>query len=152
MIKETIAQLQFVANTIESLLDHIDENFLHNRPIPDKMSVWEVCVHLSQIPQGDLHILKGYSEQQMTLYYDSTLPKDIKNVKVQFTTGIRELIQHIETLTEEQLTNKFTTYWGSEYNSAEWFIQIVNHLVHHRAQLYQYLLFLNRDVQIVLFR
>ncbi|QFG00600.1 DinB family protein [Psychrobacillus glaciei] len=152
MINDTIKQLQFVSNTIIELLQQVDHELLHKRPIADKMSIWEACVHLSQIPGADLHIQKKYSKQQMAEYYQTHRPDTIENVIAHFLEGIQELIFYYKELSKEELERQFKTYWGSEYSMAEWFIQIINHLVHHRSQLYQYLLLLNRDVQIVLFR
>ncbi|WP_391118047.1 DinB family protein [Psychrobacillus sp. L3] len=152
MINDALKQFQFVSDTIVELLQQVDEYLLHKRPIANKMSVWEICVHLSQIPGADLHIQKEYSKQQMTEYYQTHMPETIENIIVHFLDGMQELILHYKELSKEELERQFKTYWGSEYSIAEWFFQIMNHLVHHRSQLYQYLLLLNRDVQIVLFR
>ncbi|WP_211356397.1 DinB family protein [Psychrobacillus lasiicapitis] len=147
-----IKQLEYIAKTIEQLFQYVDVEIQHRQPIANKMSLWEVCVHLAQIPKADLLILEGYSEEQMANYYYVNTPVSIDNAKKLFLAGIQELICLCEKLTKEQLDKKFTTYWKSEYSTAEWLMQIVTHLAHHRAQLYQYLLMLNRDVEIVLFR
>lgn len=152
MINDVLKQLQFISATILELFEQVDEESLQKRPIAQKMSVWEVCVHLSQIPGADLHILKGYSNNQMMEYYQACKPDAFDQVIDHFNNGIQELILYYQALSTEELDRQFKTYWGSEYSVAEWLIQIGNHLVHHRSQLYQYLLFLNRDVQIVLFR
>ncbi|MEI4771302.1 DinB family protein [Psychrobacillus sp. FJAT-51614] len=152
MINDAIKQLQFISDTILELFEQVDNELLNKRPVGNKMSVWEVCQHLSQIPGADLHIQKGYSEQQMTNYYQTNMSLNIQEVKLIFITGIQDLISNFENLTEDELEERFTTYWGSDYSRAEWFIQIVNHLVHHRMQLYQYFLLLNQEVHIVLFR
>ena len=88
----------------------------------------------------------------MQLHYEQTKPVNIQATKEQFLEGIQEVMKHIEQLSDETLSKKFTTYWGSEYRIGEWFLQMMNHLIHHRMQLYQYLLMLKSDVQIVLFR
>jgi uncharacterized damage-inducible protein DinB len=152
MINDTLKQLQFISDTIIELFQQVEEELLHKRPIANKMSVWEVCVHLSQIPGADLRIQKEYTKEQMTEYYQTHMPDTMEKVHVHFLEGMYELVLYYNDLSKEELERRFTTYWGSEYSVAEWFVQIVNHLVHHRSQLYQYLLFLNRDVQIVLFR
>lgn len=152
MSNDAIKQLQFISETILELFELVDEEILHKSPVVNKMSVWEVCMHLSQIPGADLHIQKGYSAQQMTEYYQTNLSKNIAEVKNRFTTGIQELLIYYENIAEDELKERFTTYWGSDYSKGEWFIQIINHLVHHRMQLYQYLLLLNQEVHIVLFR
>ncbi|MDI2585937.1 DinB family protein [Psychrobacillus sp. NEAU-3TGS] len=152
MINDVIKQLKYISKTIEQLFQYVDVEIQHRQPIANKMSVWEICVHLAQIPKADLLILEGYSEEQMTNYYYMNTPVSIDNAKNQFLAGIQELIYLCEKLTKEQLEKNFMTYWKSEYSTAEWLMQIVTHLVHHRSQLYQYLLMLNRDVEIVLFR
>lgn len=152
MISDTMKQLQYIAKTIEQLFQHVDEGILREQPIVNKMSVWELCVHLSQIPKADLLLLDGYSNERMAQYYKANIPVSIENAQIQFLTGIQELIHFFEKLTEEQLDKKFKTYWGSEYSTTEWLIQIITHLVHHRSQLYQYLLILERNVEVVLFR
>lgn len=152
MIPSLLNQLMYISETIIQLLDYIDEKLLSKRPIENKMTVWEVCVHLAQIPQADLLIYNGYNAEQMQLHYEQTKPVNIQATKVQFLEGIQEVTKQIEQLSEETLSKKFTTYWGSEYCIGEWFLQMMNHLVHHRMQLYQYLLILKSDVQIVLFR
>lgn len=152
MINDALKQLQFVSDTIIELFQQIDEELLHKHPIANKMSVWEVCVHLSQIPGADLQIQKEYSKEQMTEYYQTNMPDTMENALAYFLKGINELILYYNELSKEELERQFKTYWGSEYSESEWCVQIVNHLVHHRSQLYQYLLFLNRDLQIVLFR
>lgn len=152
MSNDAIKQLQFISETILQLFELVDEEILNKRPVVNKMSVWEVCMHLSQIPGADLHIQKGYSAQQMTEYYQTNMSKNIAEVKSRFITGIQEILIYFENITEDELMERFTTYWGSDYSMGEWFIQIINHLVHHRMQLYQYLLLLNQEVHIVLFR
>ena len=147
-----IHQLTYISNTIIQLFDYIDEKLLSKRPIENKMSVWEVCVHLSQIPRADLLICKGYNADQMQRYYEKNKPVSIQSAKVQFLEGIQDVAKYLEQLSEEALTKDFTTYWGSEYRTGEWLLQIINHLVHHRMQLYQYLLVLKVDVEVVLFR
>lgn len=152
MIPSMISQLNYVSDTITQLFDYIDEKLLSKRPIENKMTVWEVCVHLAQIPQADLLICKGYNLDEMQLYYEESKPVNLQDAKEQFLAGIQEVMKHIEKYTEEALSKEFTTYWGSEYRTGEWFLQIMNHLVHHRMQLYSYLLVLKVDVQVVLFR
>jgi uncharacterized damage-inducible protein DinB len=152
MIHSMISQLNYVSDTITQLFDYIDEKLLSKRPIENKMTVWEVCVHLAQIPQADLLICKGYNLDEMRLYYEESKPVNLQDAKEQFLAGIQEVMKHIEKHTEEALSEGFTTYWGSEYRTGEWFLQIMNHLVHHRMQLYSYLLVLKVDVQVVLFR
>lgn len=152
MINDAISQLRFISGTIVQLLEYVEDEVLQERPIANKMSVWDVCVHLAQIPKADLLIQKGTTQQQMGYYYETNMPDSIVNAKVQFTVGIQEFISYFEEQTGAELAYKFSTYWGSEYSSAEWFIQTLNHLTHHRAQLYNYLLFLGKDVQVVLFR
>ena len=145
-------QLAYISETITQLLDYIDEKLLSKRPIENKMTVWEVCVHLAQIPQADLLIYNGYNAEQMQLHYEQTKPVNIQATKEQFVEGIKEVMKHLEQLSDETLSKKFRTYWGSEYRVGEWFLQMMNHLIHHRMQLYQYLLMLKSDVEIVLFR
>lgn len=152
MIPSMINQLIYISDTTIHLLDYIDETLLSKRPIENKMTIWDICVHLAQIPQADLHIYRGYNANQMQLYYGESQPVNIQAAKEQFLEGIQKVILHIEQLTEETLSKEFTTYWGSEYRAGEWFLQIMNHLVHHRMQLYSYLLILKIDVQVVLFR
>ena len=152
MIHSMINQLVYISDTVTELFGHIDEELLSEYPIEDKMSVWEVCVHLTQIPQADLLICSGYSADQMKLYYEKNKPVNIQSAKKQFMEGIQELIKYIRQLSEDVLSKEFTTFWGSEYRIGEWILQIMNHLVHHRMQLYSYLLVLKQDVQLVLFR
>ena len=61
MIPSMLNQLAYISETIIQLLDYIDEKLLSKRPIENKMTVWEVCVHLAQIPQADLLIYNGYN-------------------------------------------------------------------------------------------
>lgn len=152
MIPSMLNQLAYISETIIQLLDYVDEKLLSKRPIENKMTIWEVCVHLAQIPQADLLIFNGYNAEQMQLYYEQAKPINIQATKEQFLEGIQEVMKHIEQLSDETLSKKFTTHWGSEYRIGEWFLQMMNHLIHHRMQLYQYLLMLKSDVQIVLFR
>src|SRR4051812_16322394 len=115
MIHSMINQITYTSDTIVRLYDYIDEKLLSKRPIENKMSVWEVCVHLAQIPQADLLICKGYNAEQMQQYYEENEPVNIQAAKEQFLEGIQEVMKHIEQLTEESLSQEFTTYWGSEY-------------------------------------
>lgn len=151
-MNDILNELKFISHTIEQMFEYVDEKIAHEYPVTGKMSVWEVCIHLTQIPTADLLIPKNYTKQQMTTYYKTNIPINVENAKVQFITGIQELIHFFESLSEAQLSKRFTTYWGSEYSRKEWLIQILTHLVHHRAQLYQYLLLLECDVEMVLFR
>ncbi|WP_144510696.1 DinB family protein [Bacillus sp. FJAT-22090] len=151
-MKDILNQLKFISHTIEQMFQHVDVKIVQEYPVAGKMSVWEVCIHLSQIPKADLLIQKSYTKQQMATYYKTNMPINVEDAKIQFITGIEELVSFFEELPQDQWSKRFTTYWGSEYSRLEWLIQIVTHLVHHRAQLYQYLLLLDQDIEVVLFR
>ena len=152
MINEIWNQIEFVTETVIELFDHVDQEIQHAAPINGKMSVWEVCRHLSQIPGGDLRIFKGYKEQQMSNYYKETNLDSLEEMGNKLRRDLSEMKEYYTSISDVDMTEKFKTYWGEEYSPLEWLIQVSNHLVHHRAQLYQYLLYLNRDIQIVLFR
>lgn len=152
MVNDILKQMEFVTETVLELFKLVDKEIQHATPINGKMSVWEVCSHLSQIPGADLRILKGYSNQQMSCYYQETKSSTLEEMGKKIIKGLSEIKVYYTNIPDEELTRTIKTYWGAEYSKMEWLIQISNHLAHHRAQLYQYLLYLNQDVQIVLFR
>jgi uncharacterized damage-inducible protein DinB len=145
-------QLEVAIRSLHHLLDYIDEEDLCIRPTENKHSVGELLTHIVLICKADAHIADGASETFMTTFHSQYKLTSINDFKQHLQTNFHDLQQQYMHLSETQLQQLTTSYWGVTYSKYEWLLEILVHIYHHRGQLHAILTHcLKKDIAVPLF-
>ncbi|WP_400247509.1 DinB family protein [Niallia sp. JL1B1071] len=151
-ITSALNQIEIALKTIIEIIETLEEADLQKRPASNKRSIGELLEHIAVICKADLLILNGSTQKEMTEYYSSVSLKSVKDVKDAIAYNYETLKESYSNLTETELQERTTSYWGATYTMYEWLLEIVAHIYHHRAQLHTLLVYCyGKDLNILLF-
>jgi uncharacterized damage-inducible protein DinB len=142
-------ELSVLVRTTRQLITKIGPSHWNFRPHESMRTLKEVAAHLVQIPAVDLAILQENDEIAVR-QLEAELSADEKEGMIDtLETGYTRLKEYMESLDEHSFFEKKTTaFYAHEPSSqAKWLLEIVTHMAHHRAQLFNYLKQLGYDVQ-----
>ena len=126
-------QIEVGVVSVVAIIDKQDEGDLLVKPTEGKHSVGELLKHIAVICRADFHISGGATQEELLSNYSY-------------------LEQAFREMTEEELHQEMTSYWGVTYSRYEWLLEIVAHLYHHRGQLHAMLVHCNgKDPKVPLF-
>ncbi|QPC45901.1 DinB family protein [Mangrovibacillus cuniculi] len=145
-------QVEYCIATIGKMIESISVDQLEYRPLEGKRSLKELLSHLVIIGEADCLIAKGYSGEQMMVFYKGKQINSKAEMIKELERFIKYLKDYFYSLEEEELAEEFTTYWGEVYSRYEWFTQIIAHLHHHRAQVFDMMVQLGIEAEVTLFR
>jgi uncharacterized damage-inducible protein DinB len=134
------SELERLAANCRRLLALPRAEHLDWRPAANMRSLAELANHLAQIPAVDLQILKGAPEEQIgTLEQELLRSEPAAWVEV-MGQGLTDLLRYMEKLSVDNFEHdSATAYYGRTQTHAQWLFEILGHLYHHRAQLFNYL-------------
>ncbi|MEQ2467772.1 DinB family protein [Niallia hominis] len=145
-------QIEIALKTIIEMIETLKEVDLQKRLASDKRSIGELLEHIAVICRADLLISNGATQKEMAEYYSSVSLKSVKDVKDAIAYNYEILKDSYRNLTESELQERTTSYWGATYTRYEWLLEIVAHIYHHRAQLHTLLVYCyGKDLNILLF-
>ncbi len=145
-------QIEIALKTIIEMIETLKEADLQKRPASSKRSIGELLEHITVICKADLLISNGATQKEMAEYYSSVSLKSVKVVKDAIAYNYEILKDSYRNLTESELQERTTSYWGATYTRYEWLLEIVAHIYHHRAQLHTLLVYCyGKDLNILLF-
>ncbi|MEB2294530.1 DinB family protein [Priestia megaterium] len=150
-IKAALHQLDVTVRSTITIINQLEEKDLGVRPIKDKRSIGEILEHMTLIPQADYLILNGASEEEMKDFYSQFTIQTLPEIKQNLLKAFEFLKVHVTEYREEQIFEKTTSYWGTEYTRYEWILEIVAHMYHHRGQLYTMLNYCGKNLEVKLF-
>lgn len=133
-------ELEWISGNCCRLLGMAKPEHKDWRPQEGVRTLSELANHLAQIPSVDLRIMKGDSEQEI-----KDLELKLKRDKPQewceeMRNGVTTLRHFMETLSLDDYENgSGTAFYGRSQTHANWLLEVVTHLYHHRAQLFMYL-------------
>lgn len=148
-VQKPFHQIQFTVNSIIELFSYVETKELKFCPVEGKRNLGQLCSHLSLICSADLQILQKATKEEMNEFYSEHDTHTKEEWMITLTHGYEELKDYYSSI--DDLAKETTSYWGTTYSYFEWLLEILVHLQHHRAQLYQYLLLLDVDVKVTLF-
>ena len=144
---QLLEELKKISENCCRLLSQARAEHSDYRPQDNVRSLAELANHLAQIPAIDLLILKGTPEkevQEAEQVLDRSDPAGWCQV---LRDGARELHRYMEKLSfDEYENNSGTAFYGRTQTNAQWLLEIITHLYHHRAQLFMYLKLNGYDV------
>ena len=141
-IDNFLAYYSRIKGRTERLFDYIPKDKIEWTYQSDKFTIGDILRHLALIER------KMYAENVQLK------PSLYKGCSIEYAVGYDEVIQfykdmHREsvvifsTLTEPDLNSKCLTPGGAKITVWKWLRAMVEHEVHHRGQLYMYLVMLN---------
>jgi uncharacterized damage-inducible protein DinB len=134
-------ELSLLVQTSSKLLARIRPEHWSWRPHEALRPLGEVANHLAQIPSVDLAIIREWDEISVRrLEAELTRQSGEELVQV-LEQGFARLKDDMMSLDEREFFEKKTRpfYNPDGVTQAKWLVEIVTHLAHHRAQLFDYL-------------
>lgn len=108
--------------------------------------------HLAVICEADRRIAQEATQVEMEKFYTGVSYKTLTSIKAGLLTNFKALKNEYLDLSEEELKQETTSYWGVTYTRYEWLLEILAHLYHHRGQLHAMLVHCyHQDPNILLF-
>ncbi|MEJ9217955.1 DinB family protein [Paenibacillus glucanolyticus] len=145
-------QIEVAVVSIVTIIDKLDEADLLVKPTEDKHSVGELLKHIAVICRADFHISQGAAQEEMSAYYAGVSIHNLKDIQAELLSNYSYLEQAFREMTEEELHQEMTSYWGVTYSRYEWLLEILGHVYHHRGQLHAMLVHCNgKDPKVPLF-
>ncbi|WLR42279.1 DinB family protein [Bacillus carboniphilus] len=145
-------QIYFVIQTIIEMIDQIEEVDLEKRPSVNKHSIGELLSHMATICEADLLISDQKSSEEMERYYSGKRLENKNQIKNELLANVHQLQARYSSLSECELFEKTTSYWGVTYTRFEWLVEILSHLYHHRGQLHAILVhYYKKELTVSLF-
>lgn len=112
------------------------------RPQDNMRSLVELVHHFIQITASDLAIMQEKSEAEVGVVENSLSGiEDIEKLEATLWGNLEAYKAYIVSLSEEDLLNRLTKAFYMEHGhlQAQWQIETLTHVFHHRSQLYNYL-------------
>ncbi|GAA5346223.1 hypothetical protein PLACP1_23840 [Planifilum fimeticola] len=127
--------------TTKKLLARVRPGEWDFRPADNMRSLGELANHLAQIPLVDLAILQEKSEEEVRRLESEYASSDPEKLCEWMEEGFQSLCDYMRGLDEETFLTRTTKPFYADHGStqAKWLVEIVTHVYHHRAQLFQYL-------------
>ena len=134
--QSVLHQIDIAVQTIIKMIDQLKEDDLAKRPTLNKHSIGELLEHMAVLCEADLHIANEATQEEMSKFYSSISYKTLSELKNGLLHHFHILSGHYLALSDKELLNPTTSYWGVTYSKYEWLLEIVAHLYHHRGQLH----------------
>ncbi|MBO8155485.1 MAG: DinB family protein [Bacillaceae bacterium] len=144
--------MKIALNTIDKLIDALENHELGYRPTPKKYSVGELLGHLVTICRADYLISTEASQEAMQKFYSEQKLKSKEELKKALWENYNFLKSITEELSEKELEQITTSYWGVQYTRYEWLLETLVHIYHHRGQLHSMIVHgMKKDLGIAMF-
>jgi uncharacterized damage-inducible protein DinB len=133
-------ELERVSANACRLFALIKPEHLGYRPREGMRSLAELANHLAQIPSVDMRLMRGDEEGAVIALEQQLLRETPDDWAALLKEGTAEMARFIERLTQSDFeTGSGTAYYGRTQTHAQWLLEMITHLYHHRAQLFMYL-------------
>lgn len=150
--KSILHQIEIAVNTIVQMIEKLEDVDLQKRPTPNKQSIGELLTHLAVICEADWRISNEATESQMAAFYSENSYTTLQSIKDVLLTSFQSLKNNYSGLSDEELIEQTTAYWGITYTRYEWLLEIMAHIYHHRGQLHAMLVHCySKDPKILMF-
>lgn len=135
-----LSELDKLTGNISRMLALIKPEHHGYTPQEGMRTLAQLATHLAQIPHVDLRLLRGDDESQIVALEAQLAREDPDGWISVLKDGKAELTRYYERLTLDEFENNSgTAYYGRTQTHAQWLVEIIGHLYHHRAQLFMYL-------------
>ncbi|TLS36118.1 DinB family protein [Pseudalkalibacillus caeni] len=150
LFQETLFhEMEVAVRTIKGLLEKVEESQWEYKPANNMRTLKELAQHLVAIPRTDLAILKESSEEEVhRLNNEIEGLNGYRELSDELEAGLSLLKDYMGNLDDETfLTKKTKAFYAEEgATQIQWLTEILTHMFHHRAQLFNYLKQLGQPV------
>jgi uncharacterized damage-inducible protein DinB len=116
-------------------------------PLQNMRTLFELANHLAQAPLVDLRIMSGAKQEEIRELEENLTRDDAEGWCALLREGFSEVRRYMENLSFDQYENSScTAFYGRTQTNAQWLLEMVTHLYHHRSQLFTYLKLLGYPV------
>ncbi|WP_046216513.1 DinB family protein [Paenibacillus wulumuqiensis] len=130
-------QMDMAIESMVQLIRILDEQDLHIRPTPGKMSIGELIAHIAVLCKADFLIGAGVSEEEIDRFYEQAEPAmQPTALETALLENYDFLRKGIAALDDVELMRRTTAFWGGIHTRFEWLLDTQAHLYHHRGQLH----------------
>jgi uncharacterized damage-inducible protein DinB len=134
-IPHILAHWQAVRAGLLETIDKFTDGDLDFRPFASGWTVRQLMLHIAQEERGEL----GYGIVQSLPEFPPEYPPEayptIEAIKGPLASVHASSIDFLTTRREDQLEQVIQTPWGASYRLAEMIDHLIDHEVHHRAEL-----------------
>ena len=142
-----LAELERIARSCCHILRQAAPEHYDFAPVRGMRTLHELSNHLAQIPLVDLRILRSSKQDEVRELEESLLREDADGWCALLREGYSEVRQYMENLSFDAYENNSgTAFYGRTQTNAQWLLEIITHLYHHRSQLFTYLKLLGYPV------
>ncbi|WP_145407416.1 DinB family protein [Paenibacillus xylanexedens] len=137
-----LRELETGVRTGASLIRLIRPEDWAYRPQDNMRSLVELVHHFIQITASDLAIMQEKGEAEVGQVENSLAGiQDIEKLEATLWSNLEAYKDYIVSLSEEDLLTRSTKAFYMEHGhlQAQWQIETLTHVFHHRSQLYNYL-------------
>ena len=133
-------ELDWIVANCCRFFDRIEPEHHGWRPQEGVRTLCELTNHLAQIPQVDLRIIQGKTENEIDDMENSLWREHPKAWGGVMREGAGDMRRFMEQLSLDDYENgSATAYFGRTQTHCQWLLEAVTHCFHHRAQLFMYL-------------
>lgn len=137
---QLLDQLGWITDNCCRMFELIQDDAHSFCPQEGMRNLAQIANHLAQVPAIDLAIMKGGKEkevQDLEVSLECATPAAWAAMMAQ---GKDELYHYMDHLSLDQYENDSgTAFYGRTQTNAQWLLEVITHLYHHRSQLYLYL-------------
>ena len=142
-----LSELERIAANVSRMLALIKPEHYGYRPQDNLRTLLELANHLAQIPAIDLRILRGDKEPEIVRCESELRRESSSELRDVLREGVRDMANYFEHLSFDDYENgSGTAFFGRTQTHAQWLLEAITHLYHHRAQLFMYLKLNGYDV------
>ncbi|MEK3782229.1 MULTISPECIES: DinB family protein [unclassified Paenibacillus] len=136
-------ELEHIVKTSSNLIMKISDKDWDYRPASNMRSLLELVHHLVSVPGADLLIMREKPEEEVRQLEGAIAADggDKDKLIAWMNKGLADLKSYMDGLSDDDFLHKKTTPFYLEHGSAQakWLIEVVTHVQHHRAQMFNYL-------------
>lgn len=128
------------------VLDNVDFDKFDYKPHPKSFSFGHLTAHLANMPWWGLATLTAneYHLTEADTNLDKSVPATKEEMMAKFDENVAKFLETLKTMTEDQMHETWTMYFqGKPYFGIPRHValrsSVMNHMIHHRAQLTVYL-------------
>lgn len=136
-----LEELKTGVRTTQQLFSKIEPQQWSYRPRENMISLLELARHLALSPMIHLAILQEQSEEEVHSLEKTLNYQTAEQLSTLMEKGYHEVESYMKGLSTEDFLHKKTRPFYLDYASTQskWLVEIVTHVFHHRAQLFNYL-------------
>ena len=135
-----LTELERIAANVGRMLAQLKPEHYGYSPHDGMRTLLELANHLAQIPAMDLRLLRGDKEPELARREEELTRESTAELGDVLREGVKDMAAYFEHLSFDDYENgSGTAYFGRTQTNAQWLLEVITHMYHHRAQLFMYM-------------